>query len=123
MPQNRQLPVRICEARRVLFSVARNNQLESPDRVVTVQIAERQILRDWTRVENYVVDEREQRTFEYHVVKDLDAERLTLTIKCFNDKARTVRLDPTVIPANADPETYKDIAGRRVRHLYSNGMI
>ncbi len=88
-----------------------------------MQLAQRQILVDWTRVENYVVDSDERRTFEFHVVRDVAAETVTLTIKCFNDEAKTVRLDPTVIPANADPDSYTDIAERRVAHLYSNGMI
>ncbi len=86
-------------------------------------LADRQILIDWTRVEDLEVDDRETRSFEYHVVRDMSAERVTLTIKCFNESAETVRLDPTVIPNAADPDSYPEIASRRVRHLYSNGMI
>ncbi len=86
-------------------------------------LAERQILIDWTRVEDLEVDHAQTRTFEYHVVKDPSAERVMLTIKCFNAEAETVRLDPTVIPNAADPDSYPEIANRRVRHLYSNGMI
>lgn len=86
-------------------------------------IAERQILQDWTRVENFLVDDEQKRTFEYHVVRDVAAERVTLTIKCFNEAAETVRLDPTDISSSADPESYPDLAGRRVRHLYSIGRI
>lgn len=86
-------------------------------------IAERQILLDWTRVEDFLVDEGQKRTFEYHVVRDVSAERVTMTIKCFNDAAETVRLDPSDISSSADPESYPDIAGRRIRHLYSVGRI
>jgi len=88
-----------------------------------VDLAKRQILKDWTRVEGFPVDERERRNFEYHVVKDVTAERVTLTIKCFNEEAATVRLDPTVIPTSSDPTSYSDLAERRVRQLYSNGRI
>jgi len=86
-------------------------------------IAERQILQDWTRVEDFTLDDGQRRTFEFHVVRDVTAERVTLTIKCFNAAAETVRLDPTVISSSADPGCYEDLAGRRVRQLYSNGMI
>ena len=48
---------------------------------------------------------------------------MTLTIKCFNNAAQTVRLDPTMISGAADPESYPEIASRRVRHLYSTGAI
>ena len=88
-----------------------------------VELAKRQILKDWTRVEDFPVDERERRNFEYHVVKDVTAERITLTIKCFNEEAETIRLDPTVIPTSSDPESYPDLAERRVRALYSSGRI
>jgi len=88
-----------------------------------VELANKEILKDWTRVENFPVDEREHRNFEYHVVKDVAAERIMLTIKCFNEDAETVRLDPTVISATADPENFTDIAERRVRQLYSDGRI
>ena len=53
-----------------------------------------QILQDWTLVKDLEVDSSQCRTFEYHVVEDLDAERRTLTIKCLDPEARTVRLDP-----------------------------
>jgi len=86
-------------------------------------IAERQILQDWTRVEDFLVDAGEKRTFEYHVVRDVAAQRVTMTIKCFNEAKETVRLDPTDISSSADPESYPDLAGRRVRHLYSVGRI
>lgn len=88
-----------------------------------MEIANRQILKDWTRVDEFPVDERERRTFEYHVVKDTTAERVTLTIKCFNEEAETIRLDPTVIPSGSDPDSYPQLAERRVRQLYSNGRI
>jgi len=88
-----------------------------------VELANKEILKDWTRVENFPVDEREHRNFEYHVVKDVAAERIMLTIKCFNEEAETVRLDPTVISETADPENFTDIAERRVRQLYSDGRI
>jgi len=88
-----------------------------------VELANRQILKDWTRIENFPVDDREHRDFEFHVVKDVIAERITLTIKCFNEDAQTVRLDPTVISETADPENFTDIAERRVRQLYSDGRI
>lgn len=74
-------------------------------------------------MEDFPVDEGERRNFEYHVVKDVAAERITLTIKCFNEEAATVRLDPTEIPVSSDPATYSDLAERRVRQLYSNGRI
>jgi hypothetical protein len=88
-----------------------------------VELANRQILKDWTRVENFPVDDREHRDFEFHVVKDVTAERITLTIKCFNEESETVRLDPTVIPETSDPETFAHLAERRVRQLYSDGRI
>ena len=88
-----------------------------------MELANRQILKDWTRIENFPVDDREHRDFEFHVVKDVIAERITLTIKCFNEDAQTVRLDPTVISETADPENFTDIAERRVRQLYSDGRI
>ena len=92
-------------------------------------LAHRQIIVDWTRVEDFAVDEQELRSFEYHVVKDMDAQRVTLTIKCFDQEAKTVRLDPTIISDNddvsagEDPCIYSDLAGRRVRQLYCTGMI
>jgi len=88
-----------------------------------VELANRKILKDWTRVDEFPVDERERRTFEYHVVEDMTAERVTLTIKCFNDESETIRLDPTVIPSGSDPDSYPQLAERRVRQLYSNGRI
>lgn len=88
-----------------------------------MELANKEILKDWTRVENFLVGEREHRNFEYHVVKDVAAERTMLTIKCFNEAAETVRLDPMVIAETSDPENFSDIAERRVRQLYSDGRI
>lgn len=88
-----------------------------------MELANKQILQDWVRVENFPVADCEHRNFEYHVVKDIAAERVMLTIKCFNDDAETVRLDPTVIPTSSDPSSFTDIAERRVRQLYSDGRI
>jgi hypothetical protein len=88
-----------------------------------VELANKEILKDWTRVENFPVDDREHRDFEFHVVKDIAAKRIMLTIKCFNEDSQTVRLDPTVISETSDPEAFTDIAQRRVRQLYSDGRI
>ena len=88
-----------------------------------MELANKQILLDWTRVENFPVGDREHRNFEYHVVRDIAAERIMLTIKCFNEEAETVRLDPTVIPQASDPSSFTDFAERRVRQLYSDGRI
>lgn len=88
-----------------------------------MRIAERQILIDWTRVDDFAVDEAEMRSFEYHVVKDVEAQRVTLTIKCFDQEAKIVRLDPTIISNQSDPDSYPDLAGKRVRQLYTNGRI
>jgi hypothetical protein len=83
----------------------------------------RQILQDWTLVKDLEVDSSQCRTFEYHVVEDLDAERRTLTIKCLDPEARTVRLDPLVLSTDTDPASFPDIAQRRVRQLYRKGKI
>ena len=88
-----------------------------------MELANKEILKDWTRVENFPVADQVLRNFEFHVVKDVAAERTMLTIKCFNEEAETVRLDPTVIADAADPETFTDIAEKRVRQLYSDGRI
>ena len=84
----------------------------------------RQIIQDWTRVEDYEVGKSEYRTFEYHVVSDENAERMTLTIKCLDADATTVRrLDPNDVAPDTDHGSYGDIAGKRVKQLFINGMI
>jgi len=86
-------------------------------------VSSRNILQDWTRVEDLEVGEREFRSYEYHVVEDTETARVTLTIKCFNAQAQTVRLDPCDVDRASDPDTYSDLAERRVRQLYDNGKI
>ena len=84
----------------------------------------RHIVQDWTRVEDYEVDSSEYRTFEYHVVADENTERMTLTIKCLDaDATRVRRLDPNDLAPDTDHDSYADIAGKRVKQLYTNGMI
>jgi hypothetical protein len=86
-------------------------------------LPQRQVLQDWTRVEDLEVDSSQKRSFEYHVVEDVVAERIMLTIKCLDGRSRTVRLDPTVLATDADPSSFIEIAERRVRQLYDKGMI
>lgn len=69
------------------------------------------------------VDAGEHRTYEFHVVQDPEVGRTTLTIKFLDGDERTIRLDPTVINSQPDQEVYAHIAERRVRHLYTNGII
>ena len=83
----------------------------------------REVLLDWTLVEDFEVDASEFRTYEYHVVQDTAVGRVTLTIKCIDATARTVRMDPTVISCTHDASAYPDLAERRIRQLYSNGFI
>lgn len=80
-----------------------------------------EVLQDWIRVENYEVDAGELRTYEFHVVRDQEAGRMTLTIKCLDSDENTVRLDPTVL--NTGDSSYPEIAERRIRRLYTLGLI
>ena len=57
------------------------------------------------------------------MVEDVDNERITLTIKCYNANAQTVRLDPTDVHRAADPDTYSNLAEKRVRQLFERGRI
>ena len=79
-----------------------------------------QVLQDWIRVENYQVDAGELRTYEFHVVKDEEHGRVTLTIKCLDNKENTVRLDPTVL--NSAEISFPEIAERRIQRLYALGL-
>jgi hypothetical protein len=84
----------------------------------------RQIIQDWVRVENCEVSSSEYRTFDYHVVAAQESDRAILTIKCLNADATTVRrLDPNSVAPGTDREGYEDIAARRVRQLFANGLI
>ncbi len=84
----------------------------------------RQIIQDWTRVEDFEVASSEYRTFEYHVVADESTERITLTIKCLNADATTVRrLDPNELSPGTDHGSYEAIAAKRVKQLFVNGKI
>ncbi len=85
--------------------------------------AQREIIRDWTRVSDFEVAEKNFRTFEFHVVADPVAERTIMTIKIFNDEHRTVRLDPVDVDRGQEPEVYEHLAERRVKRLYANGLI
>ena len=84
----------------------------------------RHIIQDWTRVEDFEVGSSEYRTFEYHVVADEHTERMTLTIKCLDADATTVRrLDPNELSPDVGEDRYGDIAGERMKQLFLNGMI
>ena len=83
----------------------------------------RQIVQDWIRVEDFEVASSEYRTFEYHVVAEEESERVVLTIKCFDSDAQTVRLDPNALAADTEESAFADIATRRVKQLFANGMI
>ena len=84
----------------------------------------RQIIQDWTRVEDFEVASSEYRTFEYHVVADESSERMTLTIKCLDTDATTVRrLDPNELDPQTGCGSYEGIAERRIKRLFENGMI
>lgn len=72
-------------------------------------------------MEDYEVDAGEVRTYEFHVVRDEEGGRVTLTIKCLDTEEKTVRLDPTVIPSAE--ESFPQIAERRIRRLYALGLI
>ncbi len=85
--------------------------------------AQREIIRDWTRVADFEVADREVRTYEFHVVADPVAERTIMTIKIFNDEDRTVRLDPVDVDRDQAPDAYDRLAERRVRRLYDTGLI
>lgn len=85
--------------------------------------AQREIIRDWTRVDDYEVAERDFRTYEFHVVADPAAERTIMTIKIFNDEHRTVRLDPVDVHQDQTPGGYERLAQRRIKRLYDNGLI
>ena len=80
-----------------------------------------EVLQDWIRVENYQVDAGEVRSYEFHVVRDEEQDRITLTIKCLDGDENTIRLDPTVL----NPGDYKfpEMAERRIRRLYTLGLI
>ena len=80
-----------------------------------------QVLQDWIRVENYPVAAGELRTYEFHVVKDEEHGRVTLTIKCLDDEENTVRLDPTVL--NSEDGAFPEIAERRIQRLFTLGLI
>ncbi len=80
-----------------------------------------EVLQDWIRVENYEVDAGEMRTYEFHVVRNEEAGRVTLTIKCLDSDEKTIRLDPTVL--NNGEAVFPEIAERRIRRLYSLGLI
>lgn len=86
-------------------------------------IAAKEIIADWTRVEALEVDSRVFKTYEFHVVTDRETARTMLTIKIYNEENHTVRLDPTDISRIMDQKDYHAIAERRVRALYSNGLI
>ncbi|MCB1685205.1 MAG: hypothetical protein R3E82_19195 [Pseudomonadales bacterium] len=83
----------------------------------------REVLQDWVLVENFQVDASQRCSYEYHVVQDSEARRITLTIKCLDEHANTVRLDPTVISEAAASAGYAEIAERRIRHLFRKGML
>ena len=85
--------------------------------------AQREIIRDWTRVADFEVADENFRTFEFHVVADLVAERTIMTIKIFNDEHRTVRLDPVDVNSGEEAQVYEHLAERRVKRLYANGLI
>lgn len=83
----------------------------------------RQIVQDWIRVEDFEVGSSEFRTFEYHVVSEEESERIVLTIKCFDSEAQTVRLDPNALSPDTHESMFADIASKRVKQLFANGMI
>ena len=83
----------------------------------------REIVQDWTRVEDFEVASSEFRTYEYHVVAEEQSDRIVLTIKCFDAQAQTVRLDPNALAADTEESAFADIASRRVKQLFANGMI
>ncbi len=82
-----------------------------------------EVLQDWIRVDDLEVDVNEHRTYEFHVVQDPEVGRVTLTIRCLDGHLKTVRVDPTVLNAPADPSQIRELAERRVRHLYTQGRI
>ncbi len=80
-----------------------------------------EVLQDWIRVENYEVDAGELRTYEFHVVRDEEGRRVTLTIKCLDSQNNTVRLDPTVLFSSE--ASFPELAQRRIKRLYALGLI
>ena len=80
----------------------------------------RQIIQDWTRIDDFKVDDDIYRSFEYHVVSVPEQERTILTIKLYREDDLTVRLDPSDIESNVD---FNAFAERRVRYLYARGVI
>lgn len=85
--------------------------------------AQREIIRDWTRVADFEVADEHFRTYEFHVVADPVRERTIMTIKIFNEDHRTVRLDPVDVDRDQEPKVYEHLAERRVKRLYANGLI
>lgn len=80
-----------------------------------------EVLQDWIRVEDYEVAAGEVRTFEFHVVRDEESGRVTLTIKCLDDAENVVRLDPSVLGTCELP--FPELAERRIKRLFSLGLI
>ena len=87
------------------------------------KVRHKEIIQDWTKVEDLPVGDTETRSFEYHVVADEETQRVVLTIKCYNAEARTVRLDPSDVQRADHPDEYLHLAERRVKQLFVNGMI
>jgi hypothetical protein len=87
-------------------------------------LSQREVVQEWTRVEDYPVDRKEVRTFEYRVVSISDTPRRTvLTIKLYRGGDCTIRLDPSEVSAGGNADTYTRFAERRVRYLYDCGKI
>jgi hypothetical protein len=84
---------------------------------------QRRILQDWTRVDDFQVDGGEFRSYEYHVVADDENDRVTLTIRVYREKEKSFRLDPSDFDGSSDHPSYAAFAERRVKHLYSCGLI
>lgn len=87
------------------------------------RLSQRQVLKDWTRVDDFEVANGEFRTFEYHVVALGDAKRTILTIKLYREDDMTIRLDPSDIEPSVNEERYVTLAEKRVRQLFINGTI
>lgn len=87
------------------------------------RLSQRQVLKDWTRVEGFEVASGEYRTFEYHVVALGESERTILTLKLYREDDMTIRLDPSDIEPSANQEAYGSLAERRVRQLFIKGTI
>ncbi len=86
-------------------------------------ITAKEIIADWTRVDALEVASKEFRSYEFHVVSDRETDRTMLTIKIYNEANHTVRLDPTDVSRMLGESDFYAIAERRVRTLYSNGLI